>query len=147
MARIPKTNSKATILVLIVLGLITLTVKLCRKSVSTGASSSSSSNRIDHRQKDFRRHTLEFTEHARCRMDCRKISEAEVQEVVANGTINQAKSKKSDKPCPTYAVEDYVDGKKLRVVVGDCKDDAVIITVIDLDHEFECHCPGDENKK
>lgn len=100
----------------------------------------------DKREKSFRHNRIEYTEHARCRMDCRSISENEVKDVLDHGKINYKKTQKNVSPCPKYAVEDFADGKKLRIIVGDCDDEAVIITVIDLDHEFECNCPGDEDK-
>ena len=34
-----------------------------------------------------------YTKHAKCRMDCRNISEKEIMEVVREGHINYAKSK------------------------------------------------------
>src|SRR3954462_3185913 len=36
---------------------------------------------------------LIYTKHARCRMDCRHISEADIKEVLREGHVNEAKSK------------------------------------------------------
>lgn len=97
--------------------------------------------RIDKREKAFRHNEIKLTTHARCRMDCRNIDETEVKDILENGSINYRKSDLKDKPCPTYALEGITkDNQRVRVVVGDCTNEAVIITVIDLDHEFECHC-------
>lgn len=97
--------------------------------------------RIDKREKAFRHNEIKLTTHARCRMDCRNIDETEVKDILENGSINYRKSDLKDKPCPTYALEGITkDNQRVRVVVGDCNNEAVIITVIDLDHEFECHC-------
>jgi hypothetical protein len=97
--------------------------------------------RIDKREKAFRHNEIKLTTHARCRMDCRNINETEVKDILENGSINYRKSDLKDKPCPTYALEGITkDNQRVRVVVGDCNNEAVIITVIDLDHEFECHC-------
>lgn len=97
--------------------------------------------RIDHREKAFRHNEIKLTTHAKCRMDCRQIDENEVKEILANGSINYKKSDLKDKPCPTYALEGITkDNQRVRIVVGDCNNEAVIITVIDLDHEFECSC-------
>lgn len=101
--------------------------------------------RVDRREKDFRHNEIELTDHAKCRMDCRHITKKEIEEVLDYGKINYSKSDKKAKPCAKYALEYFVDGKAVRVVVGDCNNKAVIITVIDLDHDFECHCPGDDN--
>jgi hypothetical protein len=60
---------------------------------------------------------------------------------LSKGTINYKKSDLKDKPCPTYAVEGIGnDNQHIRVVVGNCKKEAVIITVIDLNEEHECDC-------
>jgi hypothetical protein len=84
---------------------------------------------------------LVYTRHARCRMDCRHITEAEVQEVLAEGVVNEVKSNPSDKPCPTYAIEDETrEGQHLRIVFAPCGDVVKVVTCIDLDKEFGCHC-------
>jgi hypothetical protein len=96
---------------------------------------------IDRREKAFRHNEIKLTKHAQCRMDCRQIDESEVKDILAKGAINYNKSDLKDKPCPTYALEGITkDNQRVRVVVGDCNNEAVIITVIDLDHEFECTC-------
>ena len=43
---------------------------------------------------------IEYTEHAKCRMQCRKISQAEVEEIMQDGKINYNKSDVNAKPCP-----------------------------------------------
>lgn len=101
-------------------------------------------NHTDGREKNFRHHKIELTAHAKCRMDCRHISEKEIKEVLQKGKINYSKTKKNAAPCPSYAVDYFVNGKQIRIVVGDCDDKAVIITVMDTGKNFECHCPGDE---
>ena len=96
---------------------------------------------IDRREKAFRHNEIKLTKHAQCRMDCRQIDESEVKDILAKGAINYNKSDLKDKPCPTYALEGITkDNQRVRVVVGDCNNEAFIITVIDLDHEFECTC-------
>ncbi|WP_129020891.1 DUF4258 domain-containing protein [Edaphocola flava] len=84
---------------------------------------------------------LQYTKHARCRMDCRGISEAEVREVLREGHINYQKSDLNDKPCPTYAIEDRVaEGQDLRIVFGICDQSVKVITCIDLSEEHDCAC-------
>jgi hypothetical protein len=40
-----------------------------------------------------------------------------------------------------YAVEGVThDGQKVRIIVGDCSSQASIVTVIDLENDFECEC-------
>jgi hypothetical protein len=84
---------------------------------------------------------LIFTKHARCRMDCRQIDESEVKEIIEKGTINYNKSDPSHKPDPTYALEGITHDKQhVRLVVAPSEHELVVITCIDLDHEWSCHC-------
>ena len=84
---------------------------------------------------------LVYTKHARCRMDCRHVTEEEVYEIITGGRVNAAKSDPGDKPCPTRALEGRSsEGQLLRIVVADCDRSEKIITVIDLEHDFECDC-------
>ncbi len=48
---------------------------------------------------------LSYTRHALCRMDCRKISREDINEIMEKGIINLNKSDRRDKPCPTYALQ------------------------------------------
>jgi Domain of unknown function (DUF4258) len=92
---------------------------------------------------DFDRNTaqLVFSRHARCRMDCRKIDESEVREVIKDGTINRQKSEPNSHPDPKYALEGVThDGQHVRIVVAAASNKLVVVTVIDLDTEWTCHC-------
>jgi hypothetical protein len=80
-------------------------------------------------------------------MDCRKISDAEVKEIMKDGTINYNKSNVKAKPCPSYAVEGLTsDGQRVRIVFGQCDEKSKVITVIDLETNWSCSCPGDDGK-
>ncbi|MEZ2442468.1 DUF4258 domain-containing protein [Chitinophaga sp. RCC_12] len=85
---------------------------------------------------------LEYTKHATCRMDCRQVTTAEVEEILAEGKINAEKSNPEDRPCPTYALEGYSsEGQHLRIVFAPCDSQhAKVITCIDLDKDWVCHC-------
>ncbi len=86
---------------------------------------------------------LIYTKHARCRMACRNITEEEIHEVLDFGTINKAKSEQNNGSgtCPTYALEANThEGQRLRIVFAKCDNVVKVVTCIDLDHEFECHC-------
>lgn len=90
---------------------------------------------------------LEYTAHARCRMQCRKISQREVEEIMRDGKINYKKSDMNDKPCPTYALEGMTsDQQRVRIVFAQCDKTTKVVTCIDLDTDFECDCPGDKRK-
>jgi|GEM_PF-484481 len=85
---------------------------------------------------------LIYTKHARCRMSCRHISEADIREVLREGHINEAKSKQEPGKCPTYAIEDHrnSDGVRLRIVFAKCDREVRVVTCIDRDDEFSCDC-------
>jgi hypothetical protein len=87
---------------------------------------------------------IEYTQHAKCRMQCRKISQAEVEEIMKKGKINYSKSDVNDRPCPTYALEGITsDNQRVRIVFAQCDFKTKVVTGIDLNTEWECHCPGD----
>jgi Domain of unknown function (DUF4258) len=90
----------------------------------------------------FNRNTdnLIFSKHAKCRMDCRKIDESEVKEILKNGTINHKKMQ-NDKRGKTYPVEGYTNDKQhVRIVFAPKGDALVVVTVIDLETEWKCDC-------
>ena len=97
---------------------------------------------VERAHEPFNRHgRLIFTRHARCRMDCRHITKKEILEVLDSGTINYAKSEPDAKPDPKYAVEDYTDEHQhLRIIVAPSDDKLIVITCIELDVEWQCHC-------
>lgn len=90
----------------------------------------------------FNRNTnnIIFSKHAKCRMDCRKIDESEVREILKNGKINYKKIQ-SDKRGKTYPVEGYTHDKQhVRIVFAPKGDGLVVVTVIDLETEWACDC-------
>lgn len=89
---------------------------------------------------------LKYSDHAKCRMQCRKISQAEVEEIMKDGKINYAKSDLQNSRCPRYAVEGVtIDEQRVRIVYAQCNETTTVVTVIDLETDFECHCPGDDD--
>ena len=85
---------------------------------------------------------LVLTKHARCRMDCRFIEAYEINEVLQQNKINERKTKREAKPCPSIAYEGITrDGQHARVIIGACDQKSpVVITVIDLKNEYQCAC-------
>ncbi|MEQ8363656.1 MAG: DUF4258 domain-containing protein [Cyclobacteriaceae bacterium] len=81
-----------------------------------------------------------FTKHARCRMKCRSITQREIKEIVRKAKINYNKSDLQDSRGPKYAMEGYTsrDRKHIRVIVAPKQKHLSIVTVIDLDKEWEC---------
>jgi hypothetical protein len=90
---------------------------------------------------------LEYSNHARCRMQCRKISQEEVEEIMQEGKINYTKSDLQNARCPRYAVEGRThDDQRVRIVYAQCNESTTVVTVIDLGTDWSCDCPGDDNK-
>lgn len=93
------------------------------------------------RDLNYRGKDLVLTKHAKCRMNCRFIDAFEVNEVLSRGKINKRKSNPNDRPCPTYALEFRTsDGQQVRAVVAECDNVAKLVTVIDLENNYKCHC-------
>ena len=83
---------------------------------------------------------LIYSNHARCRMDCRQIDEVEVKQMVREGIINYDKVE-NDKRGKRYPLEGITrDEQRVRVVVAPNNDELVVVTVIDLDKEWPCDC-------
>jgi hypothetical protein len=113
-----------------------------RRDKSQDQASSSSDRTID----AFNRNpaTIKFSKHARCRMGCRKIDDSEVEEIIAKGNINPEKSDMNAKRAPRYALEGRTkDGQQVRIIVAQDGQESIIVTVIDLDTDWTCNCPGD----
>jgi len=89
--------------------------------------------------------SLHFSRHARCRMDCRNISEQEIKEVIKHGVLNNEKSDLQREECEKrYALDETVNGQNIRIVFANCHDKITIITCIDTKYDWQCHCPGDK---
>lgn len=74
-------------------------------------------------------------------MGCRHITEQEIKEIVENGTVNYRKSGIGSKGDSTFALEGFShENQHIRVVVAPESDGLVIITCIDLEHEWPCNC-------
>ena len=84
---------------------------------------------------------LVYTKHARCRMACRHIDESEVKEILQVGRINYQKSEPAARPDPKYALEGIThDHQRVRIIFAPSDGKMVVITVIDLEEEWQCNC-------
>lgn len=89
----------------------------------------------------LRQSGIEYTRHAKCRMECRDISPEEIRMVLQRGRVNLSKCDPDDTPCPTYALEDRTaDGQSVRIIFAACPDAARVVTAIDLDRDHDCLC-------
>jgi hypothetical protein len=61
------------------------------------------------------------------------------------GKVNYVKSDVNDLPCPTYALEGITkDNQRVRIIFAQCDYKTNVVTSIDLNTDWECHCPGDD---
>ena len=142
------------LLLIVVLGIILFFVKRFTGNNRANAGKTTTKNNhvegseVD-RNRGFDRRVsyLEYTEHAKCRMECRKITQSEIEEIMRGGIINYAKSDVKQKPCPTYALEGIThDNQKVRIIFAQCDFKTKVVTGIDLDTDWQCQCPGDDSK-
>jgi Domain of unknown function (DUF4258) len=84
---------------------------------------------------------LIYTRHARCRMDCRHITETEIKEILQRGEIDYKKSEPDGHPDPKYALEGNTnEGQHLRIIFAPTQRGLVVITCIELGVEWQCDC-------
>jgi hypothetical protein len=85
---------------------------------------------------------MNYSKHARCRMDCRQISEKEIEAILLNGTINYKKSSLQVADCQKkYAVEGITDDQqRVRIIFAPCAEEVTVVTCIDLGKEWVCNC-------
>lgn len=84
---------------------------------------------------------IHLTKHAKERMGCRLIDQAEIREILRTGSINDKKSEINTEECKTkYAIEgrSMKDKQLIRVIAAPCGDKVNIVTVIDLENEYGC---------
>jgi hypothetical protein len=145
----------APIILVAILAVLLFVARQCKQQASTRSpatvtnkAAKKEDGTID-RDKGFDRRIsyLEYSKHAKCRMQCRRISQAEVEGIMQDGKINYNKSDLQNARCPRYAIEGITaDNQKTRIVFAQCNDKTTVVTVIDLDTEWSCDCPGDDKK-
>ena len=152
----PRLKKASPLILVAILAVLLFAVRQCKsghvpkpKATETTTQPKRNDNEVVDRDKGFDRRVfyLEYSNHAKCRMQCRKISESEVEQIMHDGKINYNKSDVQNSRCPRYAVEGITsDDQKVRIVFAQCNDKTTVVTVIDLDTEWTCHCPGDDKK-
>jgi len=74
-----------------------------------------------------------LSRHAKCMMDCSKISKTDLMKILKEGEVNFAESNIHDAPCPSYAIDGSLSAtKKIRIVVTTVDSVAQIETAVDL---------------
>lgn len=135
-----KIGNGVTLILIALLALVAFGIKKCKERHQEYPQRS-----VNASEREWRHHKIIYTSHARCRMECRDISENEVEYILDSGIINEAKSQEendeADGHCPTYALEGNTkDGQHVRIVFGACDKITKVITAIDLGNEHECNC-------
>src|SRR5687767_6020998 len=95
-------SKKAGIIFLLILALAYMLMRRLQEQ-------SDVSDTLRQRSFDRRISTVEYTQHARCRMQCRHISQNDINDIMRSGEVNYAKSDLEDKPCPTYALQGHTN--------------------------------------
>jgi Domain of unknown function (DUF4258) len=135
--------------IVIILLLVALVFFIKYRQGNTGENSlTNSGNTTVNRERGFDRRTefLKISNHARCRMKCRQISMQEIEQIMREGSINYKKSDLQKGRCPRYALEGFTsDNQHVRIIFAQCKINTTVVTVIDLETEWSCDCPGDEH--
>lgn len=143
------------IILVAILAILLFIARQCKRQASTKSPATVTNKAAKkedgtvNRDKGFDRRIsyLEYSKHAKCRMECRRISQAEVEEIMRGGKINYDKSDLQNARCPRYALEGITtDNQKVRIVFAQCNEKTEVVTVIDLDTEWSCDCPGDDKK-
>ncbi len=150
-----KLKKAVPLLVVLLLAVVLFFVRQCqapeekkttdntKKTTSTDPASTTNRNRGFDRRTSF----IEYTAHAKCRMQCRHITQAEVEQIMRDGKINYNKSNVNARPCPEYALEGTTsDNQRVRIIFAQCDYKTKVVTTIDLGTNWQCECPGDDKK-
>jgi hypothetical protein len=87
---------------------------------------------------------LHYTGYARCRMQCNKISEEDIGEMMKKGAINFSRSNRRGQPCPTLALQGRTaKGAYLRVLFAQCPEQTTVLNCYNLEQDPACNCPGE----
>ena len=136
----------APYIILVVLAVVAIAIRNC--STTANPSTKKTTKTVETNVRGLNRNpaNISYSKHAKCRMNCRQISEAEVVDILRNGTINYNKSDLKGADCnKKYAVEGISkDAQKLRIIFAPCSNEVTVITCIDLGKEWECACEGDD---
>jgi hypothetical protein len=127
-------------LLLALLAIAALFIKRCRntRAKKAGTGTVDRNNGLD-RRADL----LEYTEHAKCRMDCIHITQQQVAHILQAGQVNAGKSETTAKPCPVFVVDGYTsDSVHLRIEFAQCNFKTKVMSCINIDSANNCHCTG-----
>jgi hypothetical protein len=134
----------------ILLGLLAiaaLLIKRCRNAAPGGTIKAGTETVDRNNRLDRRTGLLEYTEHAKCRMDCIHTTQQQVAHILEKGEINAAKTETGARPCPIYVLDGYTtDSLHLQVVFAQCDYKTKVMSCRNLDAAEDCHCSGPGSK-
>jgi hypothetical protein len=133
-------NGILSFALIVVLAIAVLLLKRCKGPADEPETQAASKTASAGHQRGLNRdiNLLYYSKHARCRMECRRISQKEVEAIFQHGRINYKKSDLQG-AAPAYAVEGItMDGQKVRIVFAQKKTQTTVVTVIDLENEWSC---------
>jgi hypothetical protein len=88
---------------------------------------------------------LQYTNNARCRMVCRKISEEDIKEIMDKGIINFSRSNRRAQPCPMFTLQGRTrDREYIQVIFSQCSEETRVLNCYNLEQDVDCPCPGNE---
>ena len=131
----PQLRKAAPIILVFALAALVFIIRQCKDERGTDDNTKKNDNTTINRDKGFDRRIsyLDYSNHAKCRMQCRKISQAEVEEIMQDGKINYNKSDLQNTRCPRYAIEGITgDNQRTRIVFAQCNDKTTVVTVMEL---------------
>jgi Domain of unknown function (DUF4258) len=142
-----KKNPWAPVVIVVILGITLLVVKTCNcnkgePKTPTTTTTTNKTDTYDGRGLNRNPSNINYSKHARCRMDCRHIDESEVKEILREGKVNYNKSELNGADCKKkYAVEGLThDKQKVRIIFAPCNTEVTVVTVIDIGEEWPCDC-------
>lgn len=107
-----------------------------------GSSKQSSPISAEELNEQLSERKLNYSKHAKCRMECREISKEEVLQALHHGDVNWRKSDTLNDRCPRYALETRTeDNQEIRIIFAGCQNETVVVTAIDLKGKHDCYCP------
>jgi hypothetical protein len=131
-------------IILIILAIVAIALRNCKSSTTKTKTTTTTTTDDDKNYggRGLNRNPshINYSKHARCRMGCRHIDDAEVKDMLVNGTINYKKSELQGEDCKKkYAVEGTSkDGQRLRIIFAPCGDEVTVVTCIDIKEEWDC---------
>ena len=128
-------------ILLALLAIAALFIKRCRNGshIKKAATDNIDRNNGLDRRLSF----IEYTDHAKCRMECGHISTSAIENGLQNWPIDTSASEFNAHPCPIFALEGYTANKQhLRIIFGQCDFKTKLVTCMNIDSVYDCRCPG-----